>query len=126
MTIKLLLALAALLSHLEPFAEVSLEQGERVAVERDLDAVATVQVELLPDHESAERLADEIRERLASAGLAHAVLVETVPGEPELPISYRVVVGPFFEFEDAERARTELERVGVHGFVREFEALVGC
>lgn len=124
MTIKLLLALAALLSHLEPVAEAALEQ--QVAVAPNQDPVATVQIELLPDRQSASRLADEVRERLSAAGLPHEVLVESVPGEPELPISYRVVVGPFFEFEDAERARTELESVGVQGFVREFEPLVGC
>ena len=111
--------------------------GEHVADDFALAAepVATVQIELLPDHEGAEQLAAAVRERLANAGLAHPVLVEIVPGEPELPVSYRVVVGPFVEFETAERARTELDAIGVHGFVRdlpsrhyaaEIEPLIGC
>jgi len=113
-----LLLLLALLSNLDP----AVATGEQLAV----DAVATVQIELLPDHEGAEQLAAAVRERLGTAGLAHTVRIEIVPGEPELPVSYRVVVGPFVEFEDAERARTELERIGVHGFVRESEPVIGC
>lgn len=120
-----LLLLLALLSRLDAAVAPA---DEAVAAEPGLAAepVATVQIELLPDHEGAELLAEAVRERLAKAGLEHPVLVEIVPGEPELPVSYRVVVGPFVEFETAERARTELEAIGVHGFVREFEPVIGC
>lgn len=124
MIAKLTLVLLALLSHLDEstVAREPLSGGEHLAGV----PVASVQVELLPDLESADALAEVIRERLASADLAHAVRVEIVPAEPDLPISYRVLVGPFVEFEDAERARTELERIGVHGFIREVEPLIGC
>jgi hypothetical protein len=54
------------------------------------------------------------------------VFVEVVPGEIDLPPSYRVNVGPFDSFEGAERARAELDTVGVDGFVRELQTLVGC
>lgn len=124
MIAKLTLVLLALLSNLDAAAAtMPTSFGEQVAV---AEPVANVQVELLPDLEGADALAATIRDRLTAAGLGHPVLVEIVPGEPELPVSYRVVVGPFFAFEDAERARTELEGVGVHGFVREFEPLIGC
>lgn len=119
MIAKLTLVLLALLSRLDESAAMS---GER----DDAEPVATVQVELLPDLEGAEAIAEALETRLATAGLAHAVRIEIVPGEPELPLSYRVLVGPFVEFEDAERARTELERLGVDGFVRELEPLIGC
>ena len=122
MIAKLTLVLLALLSNLDRGAAIENQLGELVAVE----PVASVQIELLPDLEGAELLADAIRERLAIAGLTHEVVVEIIPAEPELPVSYRVVVGPFVEFEAAERARTELERIGVRGFVREFEPLIGC
>jgi cell division septation protein DedD len=120
-----LMLLLALLSGLDAAVETA---GDELAAAPALAAepVATVQIELLPDHDGAEQLAAAVRERLAMAGLPHSVLVEIVPGEPELPVSYRVVVGPFVEFETAERARTELEGIGVHGFVREFEPLIGC
>jgi hypothetical protein len=126
-----LMLLLALLSRVEADADPA---GEHVADEFALAAepVATVQIDLLPDLEGAEQLASAVRERLDNAGLAHPVRVEIVPGEPELPVSYRVVVGPFVEFETAERARTELDAIGVHGFVRDFaygaqfEPLIGC
>ena len=52
--------------------------------------------------------------------------LEVVSGEVDLPPSYRVSVGPFDSFEDAERARAELEAAGIEGFVRELEPVVGC
>jgi cell division septation protein DedD len=119
MITKLTLVLLALLSHLDESAALSDEPNA-------VGPVAIVQVELLPDLEGAEVIAEALETRLATAGLAHAVRIEIVPGEPELPLSYRVLVGPFVEFEDAERARTELDRLGVDGFVREFEPLIGC
>ena len=124
MTAQLLLVLAALLTPVGSWFQPV--EPPASALERDGDPVATVQVELLPDRDSADQLAASIRARLDEAGLGHPVLVETVPGEPELPISYRVVIGPFFGWEDAERARTELDALAVHGFVREFDPLVGC
>jgi cell division septation protein DedD len=121
MTAKLLLILAALFAPLEP---ISVAWNTDASSQHD--RVATVQLDLLPDPDSAERVAAEVRSELAGAGLEQPVLVEAVAGEPDLPVSYRVVVGPFAGFEDAERARTELEAVGLRGFVREFEPLVGC
>ena len=123
MIAKLTLVLLALLSTLDPAAVTESPVGEPLAA---ADSVANVQIELLPDLDNAEALAAAVRDRLDTAGLAHPVTVETVPGEPELPVSYRVAVGPFVAFEDAERARTELDGIGVHGFVREFEPLIGC
>jgi hypothetical protein len=123
---KLLLVAFALLSPIDPTAALAV-LGEHLAAPTPAsEPVASIQIELLPDYDSAERLAAEVAERITAAGLTHEVLVEIVPGEPELPVSYRVVVGPFHEFEDAERARTEIENIGVNGFVREYEPLVGC
>jgi hypothetical protein len=121
MTAKLLLILAALFTPLEP---ISVPWNTDSPLGRA--PVATVQIDLLPDQDSAEGVAAEVRSELARTSLEQRVLVETVAGEPGLPVSYRVVVGTFAEFEDAERARTELEAAGLRGFVREFEPLVGC
>jgi cell division septation protein DedD len=119
-----LLLLLTLLSRLDSAVATAEQLADEAALAGE--PVATVQIELLPDQDGAEQLADAVRERLSGTGLTHPVLVEIVPGEPELPVSYRVVVGPFVEFEDAERARTELEAIGVNGFVREFEPVIGC
>jgi hypothetical protein len=126
MITKLLLVALALLAPLDPTATLDVV-GEHLATSaHSSEPVASIQIDLLPDYEGAERVAASVAERLTAAGLTHEVLVEIVPGEPELPVSYRVVVGPFHEFEDAERARTELEELGVNGFVREYEPLIGC
>src|SRR5262245_32007857 len=126
MITKLLLVALALLSPLDPTATLD-AVGEHLAATsaHESEPVASIQIDLLPDYDSAERVAASVAERLTAAGLTHEVLVEIVPGEPELPVSYRVVVGPFHEFEDAERARGDLEELGVNGFVREYEPLVG-
>lgn len=80
--------------------------------------VASVQLDLLPDDTGAARLAEELRSTLASAEIALDVHIEELAAEPELPPSYRVSVGPFTTFEDAERAREQLEALGLDGFVR--------
>ena len=133
MTSKLLALLTVLLTHLEVQSGATLtELGDRVASHEHARAdgfeqgVAVVQVELLPDPDAAAALAAKLDARLDAAGLGLEARVEAVPAEPELPVSYRVVVGPFAEFEDAERARTELDALGVRGFVRELELQVGC
>lgn len=124
--------LVVLLSSLEPAASVlgwmfapgMMMPAAQVEVVDLGDPVAVVQIELLPDSDSAEVLATILQRRLGELQLD--VFVEVVPGEIELPPSYRVNVGPFDSFEDAERARAELDTVGVDGFVRELQPLVGC
>jgi hypothetical protein len=125
--------LVALLSRLAPAAEMLLmaqaqlgavQPIELVAPSLDLgDAVAVVQVELLPDPDGAEQLAANLEQRLDGRS---DVFVEVVPGDFNLPPSYRVNVGPFDSFEDAERALVELESLGVSAFVRELQPMVGC
>jgi cell division septation protein DedD len=124
--------LVVLLSSLEPAASVlgwvfapamMMPTAQVEAVDLG-DPVAVVQIELLPDPDSAELLAAKLQQRLGQLQLD--VFVEVVPGEIDLPPSYRVNVGPFDSFEDAERARAELDTVGVDGFVRELQTLVGC
>jgi cell division septation protein DedD len=124
--------LVILLSSLEPAASVLgwvFAPGMMLPAAQDEvvdlgDPVAVVQIELLPDPDSAELLAANIQRRLGELQLE--VFVEVVPAEIDLPPSYRVNVGPFDSFEDAERARTELDTLGVDGFVRELQPLVGC
>lgn len=123
--------LIALLSTLEPAAASMLEwmfapgmvSAAQVEVVDLGDPVAVVQVELLPDSDSAESLAANLEQRL---GGRFDVFVEVVSAEIDLPPSYRVNVGPFDTFEDAERAHAELDGVGIDGFVRELQPLVGC
>lgn len=121
----LCIALAALFFAAEPELD-----GSRIA-ERlgfvEHSPVASVQLDLLPDHDSANERAEQLRSSLASAGLDELeVRVELVSGERELPPSHRVSVGPFFDFEDAERAREQLGALGVDGFVRALEQVTGC
>jgi cell division septation protein DedD len=124
--------LVVLLSSLEPAASVlgwvlapaMMMPTAQVEVVDLGDPVAVVQIELLPDPDSAEVLASKLQQRVGQLQLD--VFVELVPGEIDLPPSYRVNVGPFDSFEDAERARAELDTVGVDGFVRELQTLVGC
>jgi hypothetical protein len=85
--------------------------------------LAAVQVELLPDRESADALAADMQRRL---GDELQVFVETVGGEAELPPSYRVGVGPFDEFEQAEAAQITLEDLGIDGFIRQLDIVIGC
>jgi hypothetical protein len=127
---KISLLLLALLSRLDVGAVDSLAFAERLvtsevqAIELG-EPVAAVQVELLPDPEGAEALAVELEQRLAERGSELEVFVEAVPGEVELPPSYRVGVGPFEAFEDAERAHQELASLGVDGFVRSVSEFAG-
>jgi cell division septation protein DedD len=131
MTTSLSALLIVLLSGLEPaasalgwmFAPGMMSPAQIEAVDLG-EPVAVVQVELLPDLDSAELLAANLEQRLGSHGLE--VFVEVVPAEIDLPPSYRVNVGPFDTFEDAERARAELDVVGIDGFVRELEEMLGC
>jgi cell division septation protein DedD len=123
--------LTVLLSSLEPAASVfgwmfapGMPSAPQIEVVDLGDPVAVVQVELLPDSDSAEALAANLQQRLGDRGLD--VFVEVVPAEIDLPPSYRVNVGPFDTFEDAERARTELDAAGIDGFVRELQPMVGC
>jgi cell division septation protein DedD len=124
--------LVVLLSSLEPaasvlgwmFAPAMMMPAAQVEPVDLGDPVAVVQIELLPDADSAELLATNLQQRLGELQLE--VFVELVPAELDLPPSYRVNVGPFDSFEDAERARAELDTVGVDGFVRELQPLVGC
>jgi cell division septation protein DedD len=123
--------LTVLLSGLEPAASVfewmfapGMMPAPQIEVVDLGDPVAVVQVELLPDSDSAEALAANLQQRLGDRGLD--VFVEVVPAEIDLPPSYRVNVGPFDTFEDAERARTELDAAGIDGFVRELQPMVGC
>lgn len=119
--------LVALLSGLDPVAGV-LEWAFAPALESvDLgDPVAVVQVELLPDLESAESLAATLERHLDERGHPFDVVLEAVPGDADLPASYRVNVGPFDSFEDAERAHAELDAIGINGFVRELRPMEGC
>ncbi|PRP97539.1 Sporulation related domain protein [Enhygromyxa salina] len=122
------LVMLTLLSHFNPGAVDLIELAERVGITRAveheaLDLVATVQLDLLPDREGAEALAATIEQRV---GGEFEVFVETIATEAELPPSYRVGVGPFTTFEDAERARTKLDGLGVDGFVRELDDILGC
>ncbi len=119
----LLLVFSALFTRLEPAATALLDLVE---VAPRQAPVATVQIDLVPDFDTAEQLAASVEARLHAAGLAHPVQLEAVLADPDMPVSYRVVIGPFVEFEAAERARTELEGLGLDGFVRELEPTIGC
>lgn len=137
MNISLSALLVAALSRLPIAAEWALLTGAQLAPVQEPaslgpereglgDPVAVVQVELLPDLEEAEQLAASIERTLGGDG-EFDVFVEEVPGDTdELPLSYRVNVGPFDSFEAAERARAELETAGIPGFVRELEPVLGC
>lgn len=127
--------LVALLSGLDPIAGAlewafapRIESVEQLEVQPvDLgDPVAVVQVELLPDLENAESLAATLERQLGERGHELDVFLESVPGDIDLPASYRVNIGPFDSFEDAERAHAVLDAVGIDGFVRELQPLVGC
>lgn len=127
--------LVALLSGLDPVAGVlewafapRMETVERLDAEHiDLgDPVAVVQVELLPDLESAESLTATLERHLHERGHELDVFLEPVAGDMDLPASYRVNIGPFDSFEDAERADAMLDEIGVDGFVRELEPGLGC
>jgi cell division septation protein DedD len=127
--------LVALLSGLDPVAGVlewafapALEPVERHEAQPvDLgDPVAVVQVELLPDLESAESLTAILERHLEARGHQFDVFLEVVPGDADLPASYRVNIGPFDSFEDAERAHGELDAIGIDGFVRELQPMDGC
>jgi hypothetical protein len=127
--------LVALLSGLDPIAGVlerafapRMDFAERLDVQPvDLgDPVAVVQVELLPDLDSAESLAATLERHLDARGYELDVFLEAVPGDIDLPASYRVNIGPFDSFEDAERADAMLDEIGVDGFVRELEPALGC
>lgn len=127
--------LVALLSGLDPVANAlewafapHIESVEPLDVgDVDLgDPVAVVQVELLPDLDSAESLAATLERHLGERGQPFDVFLEAVPAELDLPASYRVNIGPFDSFEDAERADAELDALGIDGFVRELQPMVGC
>jgi hypothetical protein len=127
--------LVALLSGLDPIAGAlewafasrlaPVEQREAAPVDLG-DPVAVVQVELLPDLDSAESLAAMLEAHLGERWHEYDVLLETVPGELDLPASYRVNIGPFDSFEDAERAHAVLDEMGIDGFVRELQPITGC
>lgn len=127
--------LVVLLSGLDPVAGVlewafasGMETVERRAEQPiDLgDPVAVVQVELLPDLESAESLAAILEQHLGERGHDFDVFLEGHPVDVDLPASYRVNIGPFDSFEDAERADAVLEEIGIDGFIRELHPMVGC
>lgn len=127
------LVILAWLASLDPaaadFFELMQPAEPTVSVWSDSDSsepLAAVQLELLPDHDSATILANDMQQRLDELGGGLRVFVETVGGEPELPPSYRVGVGPFADFEQAERAQLTLERLGIDGFVRQLEPMIGC
>jgi cell division septation protein DedD len=127
------LVILAWLASLDPAAADFFELMQRteptVSVWSDsnsIEPLAAVQLELLPDHDSATVLANDMQRRLDELGGGLRVFVETVGGEPELPPSYRVGVGPFADFEQAERAQLTLERLGIDGFVRQLEPMIGC
>ena len=129
MFVKLSLVILTLLTHLDAEGLGLFERLDALTsrdVDVDLDPRAAVQLDLLPDYDGAEALAASVRERLASEGRALEVFVEIIPGDAELPPSYRVAVGPFVDFEDAERAKLELEGLGYDGFVRELDETLGC
>jgi hypothetical protein len=127
--------LVALLSGLDPVADVlewafaprmeSVEQQDGQPIDLG-DPVAVVQIELLPDLESAESLAAILERHLGERGHDFDVFLEDHPGDIDLPTSYRVNIGPFDSFEDAERAHAELDEIGIDGFVRELHPMVGC
>jgi hypothetical protein len=85
-----------------------------------------VRVELLPDLDSAESLVATLERHLNKRGLEFDVFVDAVPSDVDLPASYRVNIGPFDGFEDAERAHGVLDAAGIDGFVRELELGLGC
>lgn len=94
------------------------------AIEQPMSkSLAAVQLELLPDRDSADALAADVQRRL---GDELEVFVETVGGDGELPPSYRVAVGPFDDFEQAEHAQLTLEQLGVDGFIRQLDLVIGC
>ena len=123
-------ALLTILSNLAPAGNV-IALAERM-VSGPSDAAlfagpteaAAVQIDLLPDPEGAEALAAQLELRLADHAIP--VFVELVPGDAELPPSYRVGVGPFPSFEDAERAQANLAELGHEGFVRNIGEVLGC
>lgn len=127
--------LVALLSTLDPVANVlewafapGMESVERLD-EHDVDlddAVAVVQVELLPDLDSAESLTATLQRQLDERGHDLDVFTELLPGDPDFPASYRVNVGPFDSFEDAERAHAVLDAIGIDGFIRDLAPVLGC
>lgn len=86
-----------------------------------------LQVDVVPDPGSAERLADRVGETLGAPAPSF-VLVETLPGEDGLPPVHRVLAGPFDDYEAAEVARTRLEDGGLQAFVspEDLDRLVGC
>ena len=122
----MLLVLTSLFSTLDPLSVDWSAAAERMHMQEPAP-VASVQLELLPDAEGAAQLAASVQHQLDAAGFELVVGVETVSGELELPPSYRVGVGPFSSFEDAERARTHLEDLGLDGFIRAaVDEVAGC
>jgi SPOR domain len=127
--------LVVLLSGLDPIAGVlewafasgieTVEQQDQQLIDLG-DPIAVVQVELLPDLESAESLAATLERQLGERGHELDVFLEGHPVDIDLPASYRVNIGPFDSFEDAERADAMLEEIGIDGFVRELHPMVGC
>jgi hypothetical protein len=124
------LVLLAWFSSLTPVAGDLLELIQRSAVTEVFErpstepgALTTVQLELLPDRYSAEVLAAAVQRKL---GDELEVFVEIVNGEAELPPSFRVAVGPFDEIEQAERAQVTLAGLGIDGFVRQLDVIIGC
>ncbi|KIG14415.1 hypothetical protein DB30_06758 [Enhygromyxa salina] len=115
-------------SSFDPAAGELIDLIQRVAVTDVFEAPAiqglsAVQIELLPDRDSADALAADLQRRL---GDELSVFVEAVGGEGELPPSFRIGVGPFDEFEQAERAQLTLAQLGFDGFVRQLAVVVGC
>lgn len=124
----LVLILSALLSPLNPTSLDWIELAERVGYVEptDLEGAthASVQLDLLPDQASAQAMADALELALPDDSLE--VFVEVVPGEVDLPPAYRVGIGPFSTFEEAEHARERAEQAGFEGFVRTSEVFAGC
>lgn len=129
---QLAFVLAALLTRLDPGA--ALAALDRVVAPAPVETIAidavepraSLQIEVLADPDAADAMAEQLRGRLDAAGHELPVFVESVFDDPDLPPAYRVGVGPFVDFEDAERARTALDDLGVAGFVRELDPIVGC
>jgi len=119
--------LGTLLSILDPGGVDWIALAERIdPVEQTGPTAASVQLDLLPDPDSAARLADDLRARFADDPLGRDVFVDVVPGDAELPPSYRVGVGPFPSYAAAELARAQLEDAGFASFVRSADPSLGC
>ncbi|GEM_PF-5315317 len=132
MIAQLLLVLSAVFSQMDPAAALARVDAMTPAViaiqvELELDDPRTaVQVELVADPEAAETFAAALRTRLEDRGLAVPVFVETVHADFDMPPAFRIGLGPFADFEDAERARSGLSDIGVSSFVRELDPMIGC